>query len=163
MAAARPIRPGGFSCYQAYEVTGGRIGAGHAFVKPGRVGEQWLHAANMTGSHAVPLLFLLPGHSIRPRRARRACPLVPPCACPWTRPKLPADRAERTPATLAPARKCRCGRWSHRPRLVAARGLALPGTPHAPSTASDLTGHARDRLSGPACWPKCRLAGPFTR
>jgi IS1 family transposase len=69
---------------------------------------------------------------------------------------------ERTPATLAPARKCRCGRWSHRPHLVATRGLALPGAPRAPSAASGITGHARDRLVGPARWPKSGPTGPST-
>ena len=38
IAAARSIRPGGFSCYQVREVTGDIIGAGYAFVKFGLVG-----------------------------------------------------------------------------------------------------------------------------
>jgi hypothetical protein len=54
---------------------------------------------------------------------------------------------ERTPATLAPARKWRCGRWPDRPRLVAARDLALSGAALAPSAAAcGITGQARDRL-----------------
>ena len=46
--------------------------------------------------------------------------------------------------------------------LVVARGLALTGCPLALTTARGLTGLARDRLSGSACWPKHRLADVFT-
>ena len=49
----------------------------------------------------------------------------------------------------------RHGGWSDRPRLDAARGLALSGAARAPSAACSLTGQARDRLVGPC-------AGYFT-
>jgi IS1 family transposase len=50
-------------------------------------------------------------------------------------------------------------RWSDQSHLVAARGFALSGAAFAPSAVCGITGHARDQLVGPACWPKCRSAG----
>ena len=65
------------------------------------VSERRLHAADMTGSHVVPSFVPAAGPFDPARPCSTSVLPMPPCACPWTRPKLPADRAERTPAMAA--------------------------------------------------------------
>jgi hypothetical protein len=81
-------------------------------------------AQSPVGLSRQALLFLV-CHNFCLVHASLRLPLDTPQATRGT--GSPRRWQERTPVTLAPARKCRCGHWADRPRLAAARGSCSTG------------------------------------